>query len=722
MHAALALLVPAAAARMLEFDVTLADGERRWLHLPWGGDDERRARDFCALYSVSATDCARVVAHARGLRATRSEPHVFAAFADEHSQHPASARLFALLDGELMFRSTGTSNTGRNYPNAWLPSAGVVPFWFQRTGDTFADWIASHAANQTDDERFRRAAVAASVFRVFDKRYGASYADATWPALEKELRVAFARLVDRDVAMRTSADDVTRGAYILARFSSLEQLVASVRLGRAAWEDLGYGRAASYVLEKGSAAGLRTAPVDATTMPDGVRDACRVHGMCAVNDHITALGFNIHGWREMRNRACAWSHDTPSRFRAAHTDWLQRELANLTADAVLVSQALGGPAASPRRCDTVTIAESPEECAHACCVGSLHSARQAYFDELAFRAAKAGDADRLAAALDVLDEIRAGVSSTVSRQLLASDRARAFARGQLPGVRFDMHRCDASAPMRALVYGTAWKREATADLVVRAIRAGFRSIDTACQPKHYREDLVGAAIARVAADGFSRESLFLQTKFTPIDGQDPDEVPYDTGAPLAEQVRQSFATSLRNLRTDYVDSLLLHSPLSFEDTLVVWREFEALFRAGKARRLGISNCYDAAFFIRLFEAAEVKPSVLQNRFYNRTGYDGAVRRFCRDRKVAYQSFWTLTANKHALTDPIVSGMADRYGQTPACVFYRALVQMGITPLSGTSSEVHMRQDVEVAAGGFELEPVDVVRVASLLGPDLLAES
>ena len=199
-------------------------------------------------------------------------------------------------------------------------------------------------------------------------------------------------------------------------------------------------------------------------------------------------------------------------------------------------------------------------------------------------------------------------------------------------------------------------------------------------------------------------------------------MPYDTGAPLAEQVRQSFATSLRNLRTDYVDSLLLHSPLSFEDTLVVWREFEALFRAGKARRLGISNCYDAAFFTRLFEAAEVKPSVLQNRFYNRTGYDGAVRRFCRDRKVAYQSFWTLTANKHALTDPIVSAMADRYGQTPACVFYRALVQMGITPLSGTSSEVHMRQDVEVAAGGFELEPVDVVRVASLLGPDLLASA
>jgi diketogulonate reductase-like aldo/keto reductase len=175
-----------------------------------------------------------------------------------------------------------------------------------------------------------------------------------------------------------------------------------------------------------------------------------------------------------------------------------------------------------------------------------------------------------------------------------------------------------------------------------------------------------------------------------------------------------FSASLRNLRTEFVDSLVLHSPLSFEDTLIVWREFEALFRAGRARRLGISNCYDAAFLVRLFDAAEVKPSVLQNRFYNRTGYDGAVRRFCREQRIAYQSFWTLTANKHVLSDPAASTMASRYGLTPACVFYRALVQMGITPLSGTSSEEHMRQDVEVADGVVQLEPSDVEQLVAKL--------
>jgi hypothetical protein len=45
--------------------------------------------------------------------------------------------------------------------------------------------------------------------------------------------------------------------------------------------------------------------------------------------------------------------------------------------------------------------------------------------------------------------------------------------------------------MPKMLYGTAWKKDHTVDLVVQAVLAGFRGIDTACQPKHYREDLVG---------------------------------------------------------------------------------------------------------------------------------------------------------------------------------------------------------------------------------------
>src|SRR6266487_3445005 len=95
------------------------------------------------------------------------------------------------------------------------------------------------------------------------------------------------------------------------------------------------------------------------------------------------------------------------------------------------------------------------------------------------------------------------------------------------------------------IYVTAWKQDATRNLVITAVETGFRAIDTANQPKHYSEALVGDALSELAAHGISRDSLFVQTKFTPINGQD-QRLPYDPQAPLQDQVRQSFESSLRN--------------------------------------------------------------------------------------------------------------------------------------------------------------------------------
>jgi diketogulonate reductase-like aldo/keto reductase len=70
-----------------------------------------------------------------------------------------------------------------------------------------------------------------------------------------------------------------------------------------------------------------------------------------------------------------------------------------------------------------------------------------------------------------------------------------------------------------MIYGTAWKAEWTAELVVKALEAGFRAIDTAAQPKHYKEDLVGNAIRDCIQRGlFEREDIYIQTKFTPLSG------------------------------------------------------------------------------------------------------------------------------------------------------------------------------------------------------------
>jgi hypothetical protein len=116
-----------------------------------------------------------------------------------------------------------------------------------------------------------------------------------------------------------------------------------------------------------------------------------------------------------------------------------------------------------------------------------------------------------------------------------------------------------------IIYGTAWKKAETARLVRTAIQRGFRGIDTACQPKHYDEAGVGAGVALCLNAALVRADLYLQTKFTPVSGQDPASIPYDPAAPL--QLRA------------------------------------------------------------LFDSARIKPAVVQNRLYAHTGYDREIRTY-----------------------------------------------------------------------------------------------
>jgi len=262
--------------------------------------------------------------------------------------------------------------------------------------------------------------------------------------------------------------------------------------------------------------------------------------------------------------------------------------------------------------------------------------------------------------------------------------------------------------MPPLLYGTAWKKEKTEALVRQALRAGFRGIDTACQPKHYHEPGVGAAIA-----GWNRGEIFLQTKFTPVTGQDPKRIPYDPDATLAEQVAQSFETSLRNLHTDYVDSLVLHSPYArYEQTLEVWSAMEQLVDRGQVRQLGISNCYRLETLRSLHRASRIEPTVVQNRFYAETDYDWEIRAFCREQKIVYQSFWTLTANPGLLADETIRMLSLKYQRSPAQILFRYLNQVDVVPLTGTTSEVHMREDLAIFE--FALTATEIAAINLLL--------
>jgi diketogulonate reductase-like aldo/keto reductase len=271
---------------------------------------------------------------------------------------------------------------------------------------------------------------------------------------------------------------------------------------------------------------------------------------------------------------------------------------------------------------------------------------------------------------------------------------------------FVISACGVRSPR--IIYGTAWKKAHTEELVRKAIGHGFRGIDTACQPKHYHEAGVGAGIATCLNDGLTRADLYLQTKFTPVSGQDPDRIPYDPRARPAEQVAQSLQVSLRNLQTSYLDCLVLHSPLANTgDTNEVWQAMEAVVDAGAARQLGISNCYSLETLRSLYRSARVKPAVVQNRFHAQTGYDREIRAFCKQRGIIYQSFWTLTANPHILAHDQLTSVASRYQRTPAQILFRYLTQADIVPLTGTTSPIHMREDLQI----FDFELTDTERDA-----------
>lgn len=251
-------------------------------------------------------------------------------------------------------------------------------------------------------------------------------------------------------------------------------------------------------------------------------------------------------------------------------------------------------------------------------------------------------------------------------------------------------------PVPSFMYGTAWKKDATAKLVQLALEKGFKAIDTANQLKHYDEKLVGDALQSAYASGVRRESLFLQTKFTSKDGQD-QRTPYERDANLTTQVKQSIDSSLEHLHTDYVDSYVLHGPhyrngLGEEDW-EVWSAIEEAYQAGKTKMIGVSNVnFDQ--LKELCTKAKTKPMMVQNRCYSIMRWDEKVREFCQAQKIIYQGFSLLTANSQVLMAPAVHDIADRLGVETAQVIFRFAIQVGMLPLTGTTNPKHMEQDLQ----------------------------
>lgn len=267
-----------------------------------------------------------------------------------------------------------------------------------------------------------------------------------------------------------------------------------------------------------------------------------------------------------------------------------------------------------------------------------------------------------------------------------------------------------------LLYGTAWKEDATKRLTELALREGFRGIDTANQRKHYHEAAVGEGIAAAIVGGVvTRADLFLQTKFTFRGGQD-QRLPYDPDAAIATQVQQSFASSLQHFGTDVLDSFVLHGPtmrgrLTATDW-EAWRAMEAVHASGKVRLLGVSNV-NLAQLKELCAGASARPRFVQNRCYASQGWDREVRAYCAANGIIYQGFSLLTANRNELAHPEVTRIAARHRRTVPQVIFRFALDVGMLPLTGTTNAAHMRDDLNVF--DFQLDASEVALIERLAG-------
>lgn len=281
-----------------------------------------------------------------------------------------------------------------------------------------------------------------------------------------------------------------------------------------------------------------------------------------------------------------------------------------------------------------------------------------------------------------------------------------------------------------------WKidREATADVVQDALRAGYRHIDSAAD---YGNELeAGAGIAAAIADGIcTRDDLWVTSKL------------WNTYH-RAEHVRPACERSLADLGLDYLDLYLVHFPIalryvpfderyppewlfdrscatpSMEVDAVplaeTWGAMEKLVEDGLVRQIGVCN-YNTGLLIDLMAYANIKPAMLQVeshpyltqerllRLANDFGI--AVTAFSPLGALSYVSIDMASTSDSVLTEPAVTSAAKRLGRTPAQVVLRWGIQRGTAIIPKTTRPERLRENI--ALFDFELSKDEMAAISAL---------
>ncbi len=229
--------------------------------------------------------------------------------------------------------------------------------------------------------------------------------------------------------------------------------------------------------------------------------------------------------------------------------------------------------------------------------------------------------------------------------------------------------------------------------VREALEVGYRLIDTA--QAYYNEAQVGDAIK---ASGIDRQKLFLTTKvWISNAGED--------------KATKSIEESLRKLKTDYIDLVLIHQP--FGDYYGTYRALQKMLQSGKIRAIGLSNFYDARF-VDLAENMDIKPAVLQLETHV----------YCQQQKMRelIEPYGTelmawaplVEGKNNFFNDPTLIQIAASHGKSVAQVALKYLTDENIIVIPKSTHRQRMQENITI--GDFSLTQEERSQIRALSGP------
>lgn len=223
-----------------------------------------------------------------------------------------------------------------------------------------------------------------------------------------------------------------------------------------------------------------------------------------------------------------------------------------------------------------------------------------------------------------------------------------------------------------------------------ALKVGYRMIDTA--QAYHNEEEVGTAVAN---SGIPRKEIFLVTKIW------ISNYGY-------EKAKASIDESLRKLRTDYIDLMLLHQP--FCDRYGAYRALEEAYQEGKLRAIGVSNFYPD-HLIDLACNVEIPPMVNQVETHV---FDQQIeaQKYMEEYGCHIMSWGPFAEGRNNFfTNPVLTGIGKKYGKSAAQVALRWLIQRGVIIIPKSVHVERMKQNLDIF--DFSLSDEDMKEIAGL---------